>query len=64
MDLVFVVNMKTTDTEIVTAFKTFIKDTTSGLGFGQWGSHVALVGYGGKASAEGWDLMRYVTSTS
>ena len=60
MDLVFVVDMKEEKDEEpqrLRVISNFIESSVAGLGIGEYGNHVGLVGYGYKdAKKEGWNL--------
>ena len=59
VDLVFVVDMKDKDPGRMQAIKNFMKSSVAGLGMGEFGNHVGVVGYKlEKAEKDGWDLMR------
>ena len=59
MDLVFVVDMKDKDATRMQHIKNFLKSSVAGLGLGEFGNHVAVVGYKLENGAkDGWDLMR------
>ncbi|XP_047126790.1 uncharacterized protein LOC100203332 isoform X2 [Hydra vulgaris] len=60
MNLAFVVDMKGSEVSRLSAIKDFIKTVTSDLGMGLYGSHVSVVGYGGKAKKSGWDFARFI----
>lgn len=58
--------MNFTSNKTMTNIKNFIKESTLNIGLSQWGSHVALTGYGQDVVADkntkngNWDLMRYL----
>jgi len=62
LNLIFVIDMNFTSNKTMTNIKNFIKESSLNIGLSQWGSHVALIGYGQDVADkntenENWDLM-------